>query len=37
MAFKKEVLDIVLPFPKRIAMHDIWIGLCAEAFIALFL
>lgn len=32
MAFKKEVLDIVLPFPKRIAMHDIWIGLCAEAF-----
>lgn len=32
MAFKKEVLDIVLPFPKKIAMHDIWIGLCAEAF-----
>jgi len=32
MAFKKEVLDTVLPFPKKIAMHDIWIGLCAEAF-----
>ena len=32
MAFKKKVLDIILPFPKKIAMHDIWIGLCAEAF-----
>lgn len=32
MAFKKEVLDTVLPFPKKIAMHDIWIGLCAEVF-----
>lgn len=32
MAFKREVIDMVLPFPKRIAMHDIWIGLCAEAF-----
>lgn len=33
MAFKKEVLDFALPFPKRIAMHDIWIGLCADAFL----
>ena len=32
MAFKKKVLDLVLPFPKNIAMHDIWMGLCAEAF-----
>lgn len=32
VAFKREVLDTILPFPKRIAMHDIWIGLCAEAF-----
>ena len=27
MAFRKEVLNIALPFPKKIAMHDIWIGL----------
>lgn len=32
MAFKREVLNTVLPFPEKIAMHDIWIGLCAEAF-----
>lgn len=30
MAFKKEVLDYALPFPSKIAMHDIWIGLLAE-------
>ena len=30
MAFRKEVLAYILPFPKNIAMHDIWIGLCAE-------
>lgn len=27
MAFRKEVLRYVLPFPEKIAMHDIWIGL----------
>ena len=27
IAFNKNVLDYVLPFPKKIAMHDIWIGL----------
>lgn len=32
MAFKKEVLDYALPFPPQIAMHDIWLGLCAELF-----
>lgn len=32
MAFKREVLDIALPFPSKIAMHDIWLGLCASAF-----
>ena len=32
MAFKSEVLNYVLPFPKRIAMHDIWIGLSVELF-----
>lgn len=32
MAFRREVLNIALPFPSRIAMHDIWLGLCASAF-----
>lgn len=32
MAFRREVLDTILPFPEKISMHDIWIGLCAEAF-----
>lgn len=30
MAFRRTVLDIVLPFPHQIAMHDIWIGLNVE-------
>ena len=30
LAFKKEVLNRVLPFPQNIPMHDIWIGLVAE-------
>lgn len=30
MAFRQKVLDYVLPFPKYIAMHDIWIGLMVE-------
>jgi len=30
MAFRKEILTYILPFPKNIAMHDIWIGLCVE-------
>lgn len=29
MAFRRELLDIALPFPSKIAMHDIWLGLCA--------
>lgn len=32
MAFRKEVLDKALPFPPSIAMHDIWLGLCASCF-----
>lgn len=32
MAFRKEVLDVALPFPAKIAMHDIWLGLCASFF-----
>lgn len=30
MAFRKEVLQWALPFPKKIAMHDLWIGLLTE-------
>ena len=32
MAFKREILKVALPFPTRIAMHDIWLGLCASCF-----
>lgn len=32
MAFRKELLAYVLPFPKGIAMHDLWIGLNAEFY-----
>lgn len=32
MAFKRELLDYVLPFPKRICMHDQWIGLVNEMY-----
>jgi glycosyltransferase involved in cell wall biosynthesis len=32
MAFRKEVKNIVLPFPRYIAMHDWWIGLCSIIF-----
>lgn len=30
MAFNKNVLNYVMPFPEKIAMHDIWIGLNAS-------
>lgn len=30
MAFRKEVKDYVLPFPKHIQWHDMWIGLMVE-------
>lgn len=30
MAFDRKILNYVLPFPEKIAMHDIWIGLNAE-------
>lgn len=32
MAFKKDVLRLSLPFPKKIPMHDIWLGFVAEVF-----
>ena len=30
MAFRRELLEWALPFPKNIASHDIWLGLIAE-------
>lgn len=32
MAFHKDILHYVLPFPRSIAMHDLWIGLNAELY-----
>lgn len=32
MAFSRPLLDIALPFPRRIPMHDMWLGLLAELF-----
>jgi len=36
MAFDRNLLKYILPFPKRIAMHDIWIGLNAELFSSIY-
>ena len=30
MAFRRTVLDVALPFPKKIPMHDMWIGILSE-------
>lgn len=30
MAFRKELKEVVLPFPDNIPMHDVWIGILAE-------
>jgi glycosyltransferase involved in cell wall biosynthesis len=32
MAFNKKLLELALPFPKRIPMHDIWLGFIADIF-----
>lgn len=32
MAFSRELLKYVLPFPKDIPMHDMWLGSCAYIF-----
>lgn len=36
MAFHKDILKYILPFPKGIAMHDQWIGLNAELFFSVY-
>lgn len=30
MAFKRQLLDVAMPFPTRIPMHDVWLGLVSE-------
>jgi len=32
MAFSRPLLEIALPFPKGIPMHDMWLGMLAELF-----
>ena len=32
MCFKREVMNLVLPFPAHIPMHDAWIGFVADIF-----
>lgn len=32
LAFSRPLLEIALPFPKNIPMHDMWLGLLAEIF-----
>ncbi|MDX6190115.1 glycosyltransferase [Flavobacterium sp. Fl-318] len=32
MAFRREVLDLALPFPRQTILHDTWIGVIAENF-----
>ena len=36
MAFNKCLLNRILPFPKNIPMHDLWIGLIAELHYSVF-
>jgi len=31
MAFRRDILKAALPFPKTVPMHDMWIGLIADA------
>lgn len=31
LAFNRKILDVVLPFPQKLIMHDVWIGLMAES------
>ncbi len=30
MAFRRELLETALPFPRRLPMHDQWLGIVAE-------
>ena len=32
MAFTRKVMEVALPFPENIPMHDVWIGLISELY-----
>lgn len=32
MAFRRDLLKVALPFPNRIPMHDMWLGMIAEIY-----
>lgn len=32
MSFRKELLQLALPFPKNLPMHDIWLGLLSRVY-----
>ena len=32
LAFKRKLLQYILPFPKRLVLHDFWIGIMGECF-----
>ncbi len=32
MAFDRRILDIALPFPEKLSMHDMWIGMIGELY-----
>jgi hypothetical protein len=32
LAFRRNVLQVAIPFPKNVIMHDIWIGLFADIY-----
>lgn len=32
LALNRRSLKYILPFPKKLPMHDIWIGMCSEVF-----
>jgi len=32
MAFRKDIINIILPFPDNIPNHDLWIGVVADLF-----
>jgi glycosyltransferase involved in cell wall biosynthesis len=34
MAFRADIIPIILPFPKNIPMHDIWIGFVGELMLS---
>lgn len=32
LAFKRELLQYILPFPKKLLIHDFWVGIIGEIF-----